>query len=70
MARGKVVVLAVVTALIVSGLLGVEAWRKHQRKQTLIDAIEFRSCDICSTVKRDLAEKVKQREQRSQQTNE
>ena len=63
----NVFILAAVTLLIVIGFVGYETWREQKRNQVPIDTTRAPSCDLCSTVKRDLAEQVRERKQQSEQ---
>ncbi len=63
-------ILAGVTLLIAIGFIGYETWREQERKQVPIDTTRVPGCDLCSAVKRDLAEQVRERKQQSEQAAE
>ena len=67
--RRKSIILAALTLLAVSGFASYEAWQKHKREQAAIDLINAPGCDLCSYLKKDLAEKVRLRAQQSEQAN-
>ena len=65
--RRKIIILAAVILLAVSGFASYEAWREHKREQATIDTINATGCGLCSSLKKDLAEKVRLREQQLEQ---
>ena len=69
LARRNIIILAAVILFAASGLAGYGVWREHQRKQALIELTNAPGCSHCSLIKKDLAEKVRLREQQSEQTN-
>ncbi len=60
----KVIILLVVTVVIVTGLVGYQIWLKSEPTQTPVETVETPACDICSALKKDLAEQVKERKQK------
>ncbi len=64
MKLGKVFILVVVTVVIVTGLVGFQIWLKPDPIPLPVEAAGAPACGICSALKKDLAEQVRERKQK------
>ena len=64
MKPGKVIILVVLTVVIVTGLVGYQKWLEPDPIPVPVEAVEAPACDICSALKKDLAEQVRERKQK------
>ncbi len=62
---GKVVILVAITVVIVSGLVSYQIWLEPE--PVPVEAVQAPACDICSALKKDLAEQVRERKQNQKQ---
>jgi|TARA_B100000315_G_C14570867_1_gene585422 predicted negative regulator of RcsB-dependent stress response len=69
LARRNIIILVVLAALLAaSGITGYQAWQEYQ--QPAIDAGSSGGCELCSFLKKDLAEQERLRKQKSEQQSE
>jgi hypothetical protein len=57
---GKVFFLVVLTVVIVTGLVGYQNWLQPDPIPVPVEAVKAPACDICSALKKDLAEQVRE----------
>ena len=56
--------LVVLIVVIVTALAGYQKWLEPDPIPMLIEAVKAPACDICSALKKDLAEQVRERKQK------
>ncbi len=61
---GKVIILVVLTVVIVTGLVGYQKWLEPDPIQAPVGTVKTPACDICSALKKDLAEQVRERKKK------
>ena len=61
---GKVIILVVLTVVIVTGLVGYQKWLKPDPVPVPVETVKAPACDICSALKKDLAEQVRERKKK------
>ena len=64
MKLGKVIIHVVLTVVIVTGLVGYQMWLEPDPIPVSVEAVKAPACDICSALKKDLAEQVRERKQK------
>ncbi len=64
MKLGKVFILVVLTVVIVTGLVGYQNWLQPDPIPVPVEAVKVPACSICSALKKDLAEQVRERKQK------
>ncbi len=61
---GKVIILVALTVVIVTGLVGYRKWLEPDPVPVPVETVKSPACDICSALKKDLAEQVRERKKK------
>ena len=65
---GKFIILVVLTVVIVTGLVGYQKWLEPDPVPVPVpvpvETVKAPACDICSALKKDLAEQVRERKKK------
>ncbi len=64
MKLGNVFILVVLIVVIVTGLVGYQMWLEPDPIPAPVGTVKTPACDICSALKKDLAEQVRERKQK------
>ena len=62
---GNVFILVVLIVVILTGLVDYQMWLEPDPIQAPVGTVKTPACDICSALKKDIAEQVKKRKQKS-----
>ena len=61
---GKVFILIVLIVVIITGLVGYQMWLEPDPVPVPLETVKAPACDICSALKKDLAEQVRKHKQK------
>ena len=61
---GKFIILVVLTVVIVTGLVGYQKWLEPDPVPVPVETFKTPACNICSALKKDLAEQVRERKKK------